>query len=90
MDAEETRAVERADEVRRVVASQLTMNLILGEMTGSRALFVARLRSLAAAEGRGDPDALRAAWLDLAEAAALNVVSLDLLDPAERAATLRR
>lgn len=90
MDAEETRSVERADEVRRVVARQLSMNLQLGEMTGSRALFVKRLRALAAAEAQGDPDAVRAAWLDIAEAAALQVVALDVLDPAERVATLRR
>lgn len=68
----------KAAVARQNVAHQLYEMVTEANMTGSPSEVVRRLREAGEAQGTGDPDLVRAAAMEVAAAAALWVVELDL------------
>jgi hypothetical protein len=71
----------RADEVREVVGLQLVALLAEQRTTGSRDVFVERVRQVSVQARMGDPVTLRAAVMEAALAAAAWAVAMDLNAP---------
>jgi hypothetical protein len=84
-EARRTRA-EVAREVSGVIAEQVAAQLVAADIMGGRAEVAVRLRDVAAAERRGDRSVERAAWLELAVAAARCVAAIDFEPPRELSA----
>lgn len=81
---EKARAIRElaAGEVALVIGEQVAELVVAGDIMGGRAMVADRIRKVAAAEQRGERDVLRAAWMELAVAAAACVASIDYVPPA--------
>jgi hypothetical protein len=72
---------EVAEEVARTIGAQVAALIVEGDVMGGRSRLAGALRDVAAAERRGDPDALRAALMGGIEAMGSWVAALDYVPP---------